>query len=106
MNWADRAAQRGSIPTIHRPALIKALTACVILAGDLAAVSPAMDLQRDWLRVGTDTVGVPTAPTFNFSFPLEGNPVPLPATLPLFATGIGGLGLLGWRRKRKAQAGA
>jgi hypothetical protein len=27
---------------------------------------------------------------------------PLPAALPLFATGIGGLGLLGWRRKRKA----
>ena len=25
---------------------------------------------------------------------------PLPAALPLFATGIGGLGLLGWRRKR------
>jgi len=33
------------------------------------------------------------------------NIVPLPAALPLFATGIGGLGLLGWRRKRKAQAG-
>jgi hypothetical protein len=29
---------------------------------------------------------------------------PLPAALPLFATGLGGLGLLGWRRKRKAQA--
>jgi hypothetical protein len=29
---------------------------------------------------------------------------PLPATLPLFASGIGGLGLFGWRRKRKAQA--
>jgi hypothetical protein len=29
---------------------------------------------------------------------------PLPATLPLFATGIGALGLLGWRRKRKGQA--
>jgi hypothetical protein len=29
---------------------------------------------------------------------------PLPATLPLFATGFAGLGLLGWRRKRKAQA--
>jgi len=27
---------------------------------------------------------------------------PLPAALPLFATGLGGLGLLGWRRKRKA----
>jgi uncharacterized protein (TIGR03118 family) len=33
-------------------------------------------------------------------------PTPLPAALPLFATGIGGLGLFGWRRKRKAQAGA
>jgi hypothetical protein len=31
---------------------------------------------------------------------------PIPAALPLFATGLGGLGLLGWRRKRKAQAGA
>jgi hypothetical protein len=28
-------------------------------------------------------------------------PVPLPATLPLFATGLGALGLLGWRRKRR-----
>jgi len=31
---------------------------------------------------------------------------PLPATLPLFATGLGVLGLFGWRRKRKAQAAA
>jgi hypothetical protein len=28
---------------------------------------------------------------------------PLPAALPLFATGLGALGLLGWRRKRKAR---
>jgi hypothetical protein len=27
---------------------------------------------------------------------------PLPTTLPLFATGLAGLGLLGWRRKKKA----
>jgi len=32
--------------------------------------------------------------------------VPLPATLPLFATGLAAIGLLGWRRKRKARAGA
>jgi hypothetical protein len=31
---------------------------------------------------------------------------PLPAALPLFATGLAALGLLGWRRKRKAQAAA
>ncbi len=29
---------------------------------------------------------------------------PLPAALPLFATGLGALGLLGWRRKRKDAA--
>jgi hypothetical protein len=31
---------------------------------------------------------------------------PIPAALPLFATGLGALSLLGWRRKRKAQATA
>jgi hypothetical protein len=33
-------------------------------------------------------------------------PIPLPGALPLFATGLVGLGLLGWRRKRKAQVAA
>jgi hypothetical protein len=32
------------------------------------------------------------------------NPTPVPAALPLFATGFGVLGLLGWRRKRKTVA--
>jgi len=31
---------------------------------------------------------------------------PVPAALPLFAGGLGALGLLGWRRKRKAQVAA
>jgi hypothetical protein len=29
---------------------------------------------------------------------------PLPASLPLFASGLGALGFLGWRRKRRAEA--
>jgi hypothetical protein len=32
--------------------------------------------------------------------------VPVPAALPLFATGLGALGLIGWWRRRKAQAAA
>jgi hypothetical protein len=35
------------------------------------------------------------------------NAVPVPAALPLLATGLGALGVIGWRRKRKvAQAQA
>lgn len=39
-----------------------------------------------------------------FSFTIEATATPLPATLPLFASGLGVVGLFGWRRKRKAQA--
>jgi hypothetical protein len=38
------------------------------------------------------------------SYKLDIGTVPLPATLPLFASGLAGLGLLGWRRKKKATA--
>ena len=44
--------------------------------------------------------------TTNFDIGLDNVQItqtPIPAALPLFATGIGGLGLLGWRRKRKAR---
>ena len=34
------------------------------------------------------------------------NATPLPATLPLLASGLGALGLFGWRRKKKATAQA
>ena len=36
-------------------------------------------------------------------FSLSGSEVPIPAALPLFVTGIGALGLLGWRRKTGSQ---
>jgi hypothetical protein len=39
---------------------------------------------------------------FDYAFGTVPNTAtPLPATLPLFAAGLGALGLLGWRRKRK-----
>ena len=40
------------------------------------------------------------------SFTLEIGQTPIPAALSLFATGLGALGLLGWRRKRKTQVAA
>ena len=44
--------------------------------------------------------------SLTFSEVAGASATPLPAALPLFASGLGGLGFLGWRRKRKAQATA
>ena len=40
----------------------------------------------------------------SFDFKEGDTVLPLPSALPLFATGLGALGLLGWRRKRKNTA--
>jgi hypothetical protein len=45
-----------------------------------------------------------TANVFYDSLNITVAQTPLPAALPLFATGLGALGLLGWRRKRKNAA--
>jgi hypothetical protein len=42
--------------------------------------------------------------TINISLPNGAYVTPLPSALPLFATGLGALGLLGWHRRRKALA--
>jgi len=47
-----------------------------------------------------DFIGV----SLNIDITPNTNVVPLPAAFPLFAGGLGALGLLGWRRKRKVQA--
>jgi hypothetical protein len=41
--------------------------------------------------------------TLTYDYTPATSATPLPAALPLFATGLAGLGLLGWRRKRKAR---
>ncbi len=41
--------------------------------------------------------------SINISLPNGAYVTPLPAALPLFATGLGALGLLGWRRKRRLE---
>jgi PEP-CTERM motif len=57
------------------------------------------------LNPGDTTVFALEAPTDLVSVTGVNNPLntPLPAALPLFASGLGALGLLGWRRKRKVR---
>jgi hypothetical protein len=42
--------------------------------------------------------------SFDLIDPSDLDPTPIPATLPLFATGLGAMALLGWHRKRKTSA--
>jgi len=60
---------------------------------------------------GIDVFNLPEGYTANAGNWLVNNrfvgaETPLPAALPLFATGLGALGLLGWRRKKKAALAA
>jgi hypothetical protein len=52
------------------------------------------------------TLGAGATVSFTGTTELTPAAAPLPAALPLFATGLGALGLLGWRRKRKARTTA
>jgi hypothetical protein len=76
------------------PSSIQSAFTYTVGAGDYVASSFfAEDYSSNpdlWIRI---------APT---SLTVSLDSTPLPATLPLFATGLGAFGLLGWRRKRKS----
>ena len=73
---------------------------------ELTAIFSSTNLVANYTLLNGDIVGFSAANTSNGFFADNTAPsaVPLPAALPLFATGLGALGLLGWRRKRKAAA--
>jgi hypothetical protein len=58
----------------------------------------------DWFGIGYNDPGSTDRDYDDLMAVGRVSAVPLPAALPLFATGLAGLGLLGWRRKRKAAA--
>ena len=60
---------------------------------------PGISTSADWIWSLPDNGGYA-----DLSTEIISSNTPLPAALPLFASGLGALGLLGWRRKRKAQA--
>lgn len=73
------------------------------IPGDITA---AFALEGVGIGTGSFFLGGPSS-VLNLSFRIDtvsanGAVVPLPAALPLFAAGLGIVGLLGWRRKRKA----
>ena len=76
-------------------------------AMDADLVAPTSVLWTAWAHFGTyngpGCFNCGTNPGFE-GVALDPPPpsVPIPATLPLFASGLAGLGLLGWRRKKAA----
>ena len=64
-----------------------------------------IDQTIDWTIMNSTTGNVLDPVTFEYSINVgDVSATPLPAALPLFAGGLGLIGLFGWRRKRKAQA--
>jgi hapalindole biogenesis HpiC1 cyclase-like protein len=74
--------------------LTETVTSATAGFGDALGIQLAVGSSSDGGAVDFDNVNL------NFT-PLA---TPLPGALPLFATGLGAMGLSGWRRKRKAAA--
>ena len=69
----------------------------------LAYVDTTTGTNTSWLTNATSTFTYQETVTYDYT-PSAVSETPLPAALPLFATGLGALGLLGWRRKKKTAA--
>ena len=83
-----------SLASAFNPAFV---TANVTVAGAEAALFAGLLAGKAYFNIHTSTSGGGEIRGFL-------QETPLPAALPLFATGLGALGLLTWRRKRKAIA--
>jgi hypothetical protein len=83
----------GADPFSSNPNPWKTYSNILSLAAGTYQIRFAETDNQFFFQMGVDNVSVTTA-----------SAVPLPPALPLFATGLVGLGLLGWRRKKKAAA--
>jgi hypothetical protein len=108
-----------NLPASYSPFVFAQYTSHLIIGDNCSPGTCSALTQTDqaWFWFAIDSNGSPTnfiqASISNASFtnvPVTNNftvtlsPTPLPPALPLFASGLGALGLLGWRRKKKTQA--
>lgn len=82
------------LPSADTLAFALGSTTTLTVNGWLVSITPLA--LGPWVRSSLGTATAPLTAEFVIS------QTPLPAALPLFATGLGSLGLLGWRRKKKA----
>jgi hypothetical protein len=75
-------------------------TTCCGADNILSSIAPYVD--SSGIAFDVFSGGDPTVLVTSSSGTLT--PTPLPAALPLFAGGLGAMGLFGWRRKRKTKA--
>ena len=74
----------------------------IIVIGGFCAAVYAVFCDSAWAGPTTGMIS-PDAP-FNYAVPTLISAVPLPAALPLFGSALAMLGIVGWRRKRRAAA--
>ena len=80
-------------------------TTAVDVGGETLAISVPGIHSIQSLGAFSDSGGVAVDDfTFDSVTPVAGSAVLIPSALPLFASGLAGLGLLGWRRKRRRYA--
>lgn len=113
----------GGTPTQTEWSIDDALSGSLVIGAEnqfdvFAALSIAIATNNNDVEVlmdflNTGTFGIDTEPGVSYtsgsgvfldSTGVTPTPVPVPAALPLFAGGLGFLGLLGWRRRRSTSA--
>ena len=88
---------------MNGPLIVGAGTDDFLITFDPAVLSGTGGLAR-YSSVGDNVIRDPLVSAYTLSEVTDTAVVPLPGALPLFATGLGALGLLAWRRKKKAGA--